>query len=100
MVIEDFVGTWELTKLADNHLNYRTGYVKKELLRFTKDSIFVSVNNKEYSGTWKLVGGQTKIKIKGTNQFNYEWISGDVDSKFFTTKGLGYYMYFVRTNKN
>jgi hypothetical protein len=98
--INDFVGTWKLTKLADIHLTYLPDSVKKEILRFTKDSVFAIAENAEYKGTWKLVGAQAIINIKETKRFNYTWISGDVDSKFFTTKGLGYYKYFVRINKH
>ena len=100
ITIIDFVGTWKLTKLADIHLTYRPDSVKKEILRFTKDSVFVSTENTEYAGTWKLVGAQAIINIKETNQFNYTWTSGDIDSKYFTTKGLGYYKYFERISKD
>ena len=96
---EDFIGTWKLTKLADKHLKFRTDSVEKEILKFTKDSFFVTTKNKEYSGTWKLIKAQPEIKIKETNQFNYTWIAGSVDSKFFTTKGLRYYKYFVRIKR-
>jgi hypothetical protein len=100
IIPEDFIGTWKLTKLADKHLNYRTDSVEKEILRFTKDSVFVTTENKEYSGTWKLIKTQPGIKIKETTQFNYTWIAGSVDSKFFITRGLRYYKYFVRIKKS
>jgi hypothetical protein len=95
----DFIGTWKLTKLADKHLGYLPDSVKKEFLKFTKDSVFVAIENKEHAGTWKLVDGQTLISIKDTNDFNYTWTAGDINSKFFTVKGLGYYKYFERVKK-
>jgi hypothetical protein len=97
---KDFIGTWKLTKLADIHLTYLPDSVKKEILRFTKDSVFVTFENDGYSGTWKLVGSQPIITIKETKQYNYTWLAGSADTKFFTTKGLRYYKYFVRINKN
>ncbi|MDB5198465.1 MAG: hypothetical protein JWO92_428 [Chitinophagaceae bacterium] len=96
---KDFIGTWKLTKLADIHLRYLPDSVKKEILRFTKDSVFVTFEKENYSGTWKLVGSQPIITIKATKQYNYKWLAGSTDTKFFTTKGLGYYKYFVRVNK-
>lgn len=96
---ESFIGTWKLTKLADKHLNYLKAAVGKEIIRFTKDSVFVTTKTKRYAGTWKLIDGQAVVSIAETNQFNYTWISGTENSKFFTTPGLGYYKYFVRTSK-
>ena len=96
---EDFIGTWKLNKLADTHLEYLKDTVEFEILKFTKDSVFVTTIREHYAGTWKLVRGQTKINIKKTDKFNYEWIAGDTKSKFLTTKGLGYYKYFVRVSK-
>ena len=98
--IKDFIGSWKLTKLADIHLNYRPDSVKKEILKFTKDSVFISDETGEYAGTWELVSSQPIINIRETNRYNYSWISGDVDSKFFTTKELGYYKYFIRIKKD
>jgi hypothetical protein len=97
--IDNFIGTWKLTKYADIHLDYKKGPVKSETLRFTKDSIIVNAENKRFAGTWKLVNSQLIISIKETNRFNYRWISGNIDSKFFTRKGLGYYKYFERISK-
>jgi len=93
---KSFIGTWLLTKLADKHLNYISDSVQTEFLIFTKDSVFVRTGGKEYAGTWKLKGEQPIIRIKQTSQFNYQWISGNIDSKFFTTPNLGYYKYFIR----
>ncbi len=99
IVPESFIGTWQLSKLADKHLNYLKDSVEKEIIRFTKDSVYVTTKNKQYAGTWNLVKGQAVINIAETDQFDYTWISGSDNSKFFTTNGLGYYKYFVRISK-
>jgi ribosomal protein L27 len=94
--INDFIGTWKLTKYADLHLTLKKTPIQSETLIFTKDSIFVNLSHKKYSGVWKLEGHQPIIKIKGTKQFNYHWLGRGSDNIFFTTQGLGYYKYFER----
>ena len=95
--VKDIIGTWQLTKLADIHLNFCKDVVNNERLHFTKDSVFVTTDTKKYAGTWKLVHSQTAIHIKGTNQYNYRWIAGTENSKFFSTTNMKYYKYFIRT---
>jgi hypothetical protein len=91
-----FIGTWKLTKLADKHLKFLRAPVRKEELRFTKDSVYITLDRENFYGTWSLTGTQPDIKVYGTNQFKYKWTAGTKDSKFFSTEGLEYYKYFER----
>ena len=99
MTPNDFIGIWELRKIADNQLKYTNRSFDKETIQYTTDSVFVVLKDSTFVGTWKLVKGQAVIDIPSTTRFNYKWISGGLDSKFFTTDNLGYYKYFVRTSR-
>jgi hypothetical protein len=91
-----YIGTWELKKIADEHLSYTKRKFKPETIRFTGDSVYVKVDSGIFLGTWKLLGGQANINIPSTKQFNYYWISRDTNDIFFQTRGMKYWKYFVR----
>ena len=91
-----YIGTWELKKIADEHLGYTSRKFKSETIQFTRDSVFVKVDSGTFRGTWKMKDSQPNINITSTNQFNYYWISRDKDDIFFQARGMKYWKYFVR----
>ena len=93
-----YIGTWKLTKIADENLGYTNRKFKPEIIRFTRDSVFVTVDSGTFRGTWKLKSGQPNINIPSTKQFNYYWIARDTNDVFFQTKGMKYWKYFVRSS--
>src|SRR4051812_13703212 len=70
---EFFMHTWKLVEIKENGITIKPAETR--ILRFTKDSVFISANNQHYAGTWTLKKSQLYIAIGGTSQFNYKWTS-------------------------
>jgi len=70
---EFFMHTWKLVEVRIGNTVSKPS-VNKSIL-FTKDSVFVTSGNKDYSGTWTLKKSQLYIIIPNTSAYNYKWVN-------------------------
>jgi hypothetical protein len=79
LTTEDFCGTWVLVAIQDVHTSdIPNAKFSPKTIKFTLDSVYITVNDSTYKGTWKLDRSSFNIKIAGTDEFDYSWFSGNI----------------------
>jgi len=95
---DNLIGKWKLVKWIKNgeEMNINSFFKTEEVFQvFLDNNEFQSVvGEKKYSGKWKLVNGNTRLKIK-TDGFSYNFRIDHFDDKrrIITSEELGTYEY-------